>query len=60
VEKNDPPTIVKIKKIKYIFDGILLKEKPIFDILLAIEKSINEKLLSNLKKIKKINTRPIK
>lgn len=60
VEKNDPPTIVKIKKIKYIFDGILLKEKPIFDILLAIEKSIKEKLLSNLKKIKKINTRPIK
>jgi len=52
VEKKDPPIIIKIKKIKDKFLGILV-EKPIFDIELQIAKKSDEKLSSILRKRKK-------
>ena len=52
VEKKDPPIIIKIKKIKDKFLGIL-GEKPIFDIELQIAKKSDEKLSSILRKRKK-------
>ena len=52
VEKKDPPIIIKIKKIKDKFLGILV-EKPIFDIELQMAKKSDEKLSSILRKRKK-------
>ncbi len=52
VEKKDPPIIIRIKKIKDKFLGILV-EKPIFDIELQTAKKSDEKLSSILRKRKK-------
>ena len=52
VEKKEPPIIIKIKKIKDKFLGIL-REKPIFEIELQIASSNDEKLSSIFKKRKK-------
>tara|TARA_B100000902_G_scaffold160626_1_gene156266 strand:- start:241 stop:471 length:231 start_codon:yes stop_codon:yes gene_type:complete len=54
VEKNDPPIITNIKKIKFRFEVSVLTEKPIFETLVAIDKKLFEKLLLKLKKRKKI------
>tara|TARA_B100001027_G_C16147199_1_gene276402 strand:+ start:176 stop:418 length:243 start_codon:yes stop_codon:yes gene_type:complete len=56
VEKNDPPIIIRIKKINTRFWGTS-KEKPIFEIELQIAKKSNEKLLSELNKIKKVKAK---
>ena len=56
VEKKDPPTITKIKKIKLVLDLFESSEKPIFDILLEIARKLFKKLLLKLKKRKKIAT----
>tara|TARA_Y100000389_G_C17113647_1_gene341967 strand:- start:30 stop:266 length:237 start_codon:yes stop_codon:yes gene_type:complete len=56
VEKNDPPIITKIKKIKVKLDLLGSKDIPILDILLAIESKLFEKSLLKLKKRKKIVT----
>tara|TARA_B100000780_G_scaffold2622_1_gene2226 strand:- start:88 stop:270 length:183 start_codon:yes stop_codon:yes gene_type:complete len=55
VEKKDPPIITNIKKINDKFVELLLKEKPMLETLLAKDRSNSLKLLSKLKKIKKIN-----
>ena len=60
VEKKEPPKITNNKKIKVKFSGISLSEIPIFETLLEIATSIDKKLLSMLKKIKKINIINIK
>ena len=52
VEKKDPPIIIKIKKIKDKFLGILV-EKPILEIELQMAKKSDEKLSSTLRKRKK-------
>ena len=52
VEKKDPPIIIKIKKIKDKFLGILV-EKPILEIELQMAKKSDEKLSSILRKRKK-------
>ena len=52
VEKKDPPIIIKIKKIKVKFLGILV-EKPILEIELQMAKKSDEKLSSILRKRKK-------
>ena len=59
VEKNEPPIITKIRKIKVKLDCFKSSEKPIFDTLLVIATKIVGKLLlefkkTNEKKIKKI------
>tara|TARA_B110000114_G_C14844690_1_gene298120 strand:- start:396 stop:578 length:183 start_codon:yes stop_codon:yes gene_type:complete len=60
VEKKDPPIITNIKKTKDKFDELLSREKPIFETLLVRDKNNSIKLLSKLKKIKKILNRKIK
>ena len=45
VEKKDPPIMTKIKKTKFKFEGVLVKEIPILDMLLDIDKKLLEKLL---------------
>ena len=52
VEKKDPPIMIKIKKIKDKFLGILV-EKPILEIELQMAKKSDEKLSSILRKRKK-------
>ena len=52
VEKNDPPMIIKIKKIKERYLGTF-KEKPMFEMELQIARKSDEKLLSIFKKRKK-------
>ena len=52
VEKKDPPIMIKIKKIKDKFLGILV-EKPILEIELQMDKKSDEKLSSILRKRKK-------
>ena len=52
VEKKDPHIMIKIKKIKDKFLGILV-EKPILEIKLQSAKKIDEKLSSILRKRKK-------
>ena len=54
VEKKDPPTITKIRKIKDKFEGIFSKEIPRLETLLDKETKIFKKLFSELKKINKI------
>ena len=54
VEKKDPPTITKIKKINDKCGELLSREKPILETLLVKDKNNSLKLLSKLKKIKKI------
>ncbi len=54
VEKKEPPIITRIKNIKDKFEGLLSKENPILDILLVNESKIILKLLSKLKKNKKV------
>tara|TARA_B100001093_G_C26240531_1_gene764177 strand:- start:98 stop:301 length:204 start_codon:yes stop_codon:yes gene_type:complete len=56
VEKNEPPMITKIKKIKVKFFFSVSFEKPILDILLEIERRLLENSLLKLKKRKKILT----
>jgi|TARA_B100001093_G_scaffold265226_1_gene253584 hypothetical protein len=56
VEKNEPPIITKIKKIKFKLGFSALRENPIFDILVDIDKKLFEKLLLKLKNKKKIVT----
>ena len=56
VEKKDPPIITKIRYIKLNFDWSNWREIPILDILLTNDKKIKVKLLSKLKKVKKIVT----
>ena len=62
VEKNDPPIIIKIKKIIDKYSGVLFNDTPIFDTLLAIAKKITPKLIFlsiKRKRIKIINNRYI-
>ena len=54
VEKNDPPIITIIKKIKDKFVELLSREKPMLETLLVRDKNNSLKLLSKLKKTKKI------
>ena len=54
VEKKDPPTITKIRKIKDKFEGIFSKEIPRLETLLDKETKIFKKLFSELKNINKI------
>ena len=54
VEKNEPPIITKIKKIKTKFDCSSSSAKPILEILLVTDNRLKEKLLLKLKKRKKI------
>tara|TARA_B110001452_G_C15014710_1_gene354745 strand:+ start:388 stop:582 length:195 start_codon:yes stop_codon:yes gene_type:complete len=54
VEKKEPPIITSIKKIKDKFFEFESSEIPIFDMLLVKDKNNTLKLLSKLKKIKKI------
>ena len=54
VEKNEPPIITKIRKIKVKLDCFKSSEKPIFDILLEIDKRLFRKSLLKLKNSKKI------
>jgi hypothetical protein len=54
VEKKDPPTMTKIRKIKDKFEGIFSNEIPKFETLLDKETKIFRKLFSELKKINKI------
>jgi hypothetical protein len=56
VEKKDPPTMTKIKKINDRFVELLFKENPIFETLLVKDKNNSLKLLLKLKKIKKISS----
>ena len=56
VEKNEPPIITKINKIKLKFVLSEFKEKPIFETLVDIDKRFTEKSLLKLKKRKKIET----
>ena len=53
VEKKEPPIIIKIIYINVRFWGTF-KENPILEIELQIDKKSKEKLLSELKKTKKI------
>jgi hypothetical protein len=53
VEKNEPPIITKIKKIKTKFDCSSSSAKPILEILLDTDNRLKEKLLLKLKKRKK-------
>ena len=55
VEKKEPPTMTSIKKINDKCDELLFREKPILETLLVKDKNSSLKLLSKLKKIKKIN-----
>jgi len=57
VEKKEPPIITNIKKIKERFFELLSREKPILEMLLVRDKNSSIKLLSKLKKIKKINNK---
>tara|TARA_B100000787_G_C16005976_1_gene212165 strand:+ start:49 stop:243 length:195 start_codon:yes stop_codon:yes gene_type:complete len=57
VEKKDPPIITNIKKIKDKFFELLSREKPIFETLLVKDKNNSLRLLSKLRKIKKINNK---
>tara|TARA_B110000037_G_C16784863_1_gene368928 strand:+ start:358 stop:552 length:195 start_codon:yes stop_codon:yes gene_type:complete len=57
VEKKDPPIKTSINKIKDKFDELLLSEKPILETLLVKDKSNSLKLLSKLRKTKKINNK---
>ena len=57
VEKKDPPTMTNNKKINDKLGLLLLKENPIFETLLVNDKNNSVKLLSKLKKIKKINNK---
>ena len=54
VEKNEPPIITKIKKIKDIFVLFDLREKPILEMLLDTDNKLLENSLLKLKKRKKI------
>ena len=54
VEKKDPPTITKIRKIKDKFEGIFSKEIPRLETLLDKETKIFKKLFSELKNINNI------
>tara|TARA_B100000085_G_C18153398_1_gene354336 strand:+ start:220 stop:507 length:288 start_codon:yes stop_codon:yes gene_type:complete len=54
VEKNDPPIITNIRKIKDKFEGILSKEIPRFETLLDKDTKIFRKLFSELKNINKV------
>ena len=54
VEKNDPPIITIIKKINDKLVELLSREKPILETLLVRDKNNSLKLLSKLKKTKKI------
>ena len=60
VEKNDPPIITRIKKIKVKFDCSSSYEKPMFEILLATDNKLTEKSLLKLKNRKKIDKTIIK
>ena len=60
VEKKEPPTITNNKKIKFKLFFFISSEKPIFEILLTKDKKFLLKLLSKLKKIKKIVTKKIR
>ena len=53
VEKKEPPIIIRIIKMNVRFWGTS-KENPILEIELQIDKKSKEKLLSELKKTKKI------
>jgi hypothetical protein len=53
VEKNEPPMIVKIKKINDKFFGLSFREMPILETLLDKDKNNFIKLLSKFKKNKK-------
>tara|TARA_B110000027_G_scaffold128925_1_gene149890 strand:- start:1324 stop:1518 length:195 start_codon:yes stop_codon:yes gene_type:complete len=57
VEKKDPPIRTSINKIKDKFGELLLSEKPILETLLVKDKSNSLKLLSKLRKTKKINNK---
>ena len=54
VEKKDPPIITNIKKMNDKFLELLSSEKPILETLLVKDKNNSLKLLSKLKKTKKI------
>jgi len=54
VEKKDPPIITRIKNTKDKLLELLFKEIPILETLLVKDKNNSLKLLSKLKKIKKI------
>ena len=54
MKKKEPPIITRIRKTKDRFGVLSLREKPIFETLLVKDKNIVLKLLSMLKKIKKI------
>ena len=54
-EKKEPPIITSSKKIKERFVELLLRENPILETLLVRDKNNSLKLLSKLRKIKKIN-----
>ena len=55
VEKKDPPTITKIRKIKDKFEGIFSKEIPRLETLLDKETKLFKKLFSELKNMNKID-----
>ena len=58
VEKNDPPTIIKIININERCSGIFFNDTPIFETQLAIDRKIIEKFISlsiNKKKSKNYN-----
>jgi len=55
VEKKDPPIITSIRKINDRFALSLSREKPMLETLLVRDKNSSIKLLSKLRKIKKIN-----
>ena len=59
VEKKEPPTIIKNKKIKDKSIGTF-REKPMLEIELQIASKIDEKLSSMLRKIKKKLIKKIK
>tara|TARA_B100000767_G_scaffold1375_1_gene1419 strand:- start:168 stop:362 length:195 start_codon:yes stop_codon:yes gene_type:complete len=57
VEKKDPPIITNVKKTNDKFVELLLREKPILETLLTRDSSNSLRLLSKLKKIKKIKNK---
>tara|TARA_B110000971_G_scaffold206506_1_gene229819 strand:+ start:420 stop:614 length:195 start_codon:yes stop_codon:yes gene_type:complete len=57
VEKKDPPIITNIKKINDKFFELLSSEKPTLETLLVRDKNSSLKLLSKLRKVKKINNK---
>tara|TARA_B100000795_G_scaffold246310_1_gene211914 strand:- start:337 stop:531 length:195 start_codon:yes stop_codon:yes gene_type:complete len=57
VEKKDPPITTSIKKINDRFAELSSRENPMLEILLTKDKNSSIKLLSKLRKVKKINNK---